>query len=114
MTETVPGGWSTRAMLEEKLEAAENVARMTYYMGQRAEFHRLREFSGVVGEFAAMCRATLAQNQDFAECSEGSGIPLVAKDHHLFYLYEKLSCIYGEGIVERMAELIAKEGRRPT
>lgn len=62
--------------------------------------HAFIEFAGLMNEYIMVCRKAAASGIDFTMASIHTERPLPFREHHLRYLQEKLSCIYGPSVAE--------------
>jgi hypothetical protein len=90
---------------EMDLRKMETASSVFYIQARQQGCHAFLEFCGLMNEFISIARATLLAGQDFRTANKHSGAPLMISVYHLQYLHEKLTCIYGEDIIQRLAAL---------
>ena len=88
--------------LREIINKMEQVCSEFYAGSIQTENHAFIEFCGLMGEYIKICRVTLNSGIDFTKANVHSGKNLVFYDHNENYLREKLECIYGTSLANKI------------
>lgn len=102
----------TYGQLRNCLTEMEAAVKIFYTLARNTRNHAFIEFTGILGEYVKICRASLEQGIDFCDASVHTGVPLKVSYFNKRYLAEKLECIYGAGVPE-FAEFLEKMENAP-
>lgn len=99
------------ALLAQMERARERIYWFMFAESFGSTCHAFIEHCGLMGEFINVCRRNLEKGVDFVWANVHTGRPLELQPFQVAYLREKLECIYGEGICERLSQSGQKEDR---
>ena len=92
----------TREELKDAIREMEDASNAFYHAATRIGNHPFIEFTGFLNEYIKLCADALTNDIDFRECNNHSGKELPTKQYHVDYVREKLECIFGDAIVDKM------------
>lgn len=92
----------TREKLQEIIAKMQQVSSAFYAGAVHTENHAFIEFCGLMGEYIKICQATLNSGIDFTKANIHIGQNLVFCDYNEIYLREKLECIYGTSLANKI------------
>lgn len=86
---------TSKADLDKMVEAMNAVSDKFYAGAVHTRCHPFIEFCGLMKEYISVCQGAAAQDIDFSQASQHTGVALPIKTFHANYIGEKLGCIYG-------------------
>lgn len=84
---------------EESLAKMREASNQFYVAATRSECHAFIEFTGLINEYIKICEANLNRGTDFRELNAHGKGQLQIQPYELYYIEEKLNCIF-QGALE--------------
>lgn len=84
------------AELDQICDAMQATSNTFYQSATHIGNHAFIEFCGLMNEYIKACRDAIREGIDFTQANVHTGLPLPLQEHHLEYIQEKFSCIYGD------------------
>jgi hypothetical protein len=88
--------------LQASINKMQQVSNAFYAGAIHTENHAFIEFCGLMGEYIKICQATLESGIDFTKANIHCGQSLVFYGYNEIYLREKLECIYGTSLANKI------------
>lgn len=101
-SKTEPLTPETKERLQASITKMLSVTSAFYAGAIKIENHAFIEFCGLMAEYVKLCQVTLNSGIDFTKANIHCGQNLVFHDYNENYLKEKLECIYGTSLANKI------------
>lgn len=92
------GDHHTPEELQTMLERMSKLTEHFYWPAMQIGCHGFIEFCGLMNEYIAVCRSTMAKGIDFTASNTHSENALVMESYQVAYFAEKFDCIFGPSL----------------